>query len=707
MSAQSEPGDVPDSPHPRQPAADDPGAIGPYTLAGRLAEDETGVLYEALDAHGAPVAVRVAGERTAADSWFRSSFTRRLAALRNVAGVCATPVLAADSDAERPWIATGFPSGPTLRSRVELHGPLPHEALFALAAGTAEALAAVEPTGLAYGTISPDDVVLAPDGPRILGLDAVGGAGGSAFAPAPRPAAATEWASPEAADGAEPAAPGDVFSWGCLVAYAATGRHPFATGGASTTAEMRRRARETGPDLDGIPTELVPLVKLALAPEPGARPTAESAYRGLVAFASTDDTSQVPTRDLADRLRAILATGWDGVGSERGGDADPAARQEAPADAPAHPGGSGGAPEGDRPAGAPATAPAGARATAVVTAASMAAVIVIGAGSFVAAASFVGEPQAAPSESPTSPFGSAKQEIARAVGALKDAPTYRAVEDLSGGGPRIPVRREYVKANLDGQRHYMAVTLMGDTEDPAPGSSDWIYRPAHGDISRDRMIYREYGGGVEGEYSLHHLSTEYADTVTDPAAVQAPLDQLHTSMRVDQRIEGNLNGTDALHVSGSFDYLPNAYLHEFGEAQEQEPVSAPFDIWTAADGRPLRFSYTVGGIEHTWEYSGFEGLDNRVCGTADVGAEARRAFLVPTRADMACSEVRPVVEEFIAIPEAELRLAGHVAEVGEWTCRMPPVVADEWSDPAYRVVLGACYRGAVGAPERVDIVRLK
>ncbi|MFD0776856.1 hypothetical protein ACFQZ2_23220, partial [Streptomonospora algeriensis] len=221
----------------------------------------------------------------------------------------------------RLWLATASPTGATLRSWIEARGPLSGAALIALAAGTAEALTAAELTGVAYGVITPDDVVLAPDGPRILGLDALGSTGGSALAAGERPLEGAEWAGPEAADGAEPSAPGDVFSWGCLVAYAATGRHPFRSAAAVSSSEdssgLHRRVHEESPDLAGVPAELAPLIELALAADPGARPSAESAYRGLVAYASDDDTSQIATRDLSGRLRGILAAGWSGVGAEQ------------------------------------------------------------------------------------------------------------------------------------------------------------------------------------------------------------------------------------------------------------------------------------------------------------------------------------------------------------------------------------------------------
>lgn len=720
MSAQTGADPAAHPPHLRPLAADDPASVGPYSLAGRLAEDAAGVVYAAADADGSPVAVRVAGERLAAGSGDGSVLARRIEALRGLAGVCALPVLAAETGGERPWLATAPPSGETLRTRVEDRGPLSDGALIALAAGTAEALTAAELAGVAYGVITPDDVVLAPDGPRILGLDAVGGAGGSGLAAAEGPAEGTEraaWAGPETADGAAPSAPGDVYSWGCLVAYTATGRHPFRSGAAADgPSDVRRRAREGNPDLSGVPTELAPLIELALATEPGARPTAESAYRGLVAYASTADTSQIATRDLGDRLRAALADGWSGVAARQQAPAawsaasaqpsptaDPAeptapAQREDPDDRAASSSGRGAAepPEDAAAEGASADAPAAGRPkalpTAIVTASSMTAAIAIGAAGFLIAGALAGDP-AAPdtSPSPSSSFGTAEESVAEAAEALRTGESYRAIEDVEDvDGADAAERREYVLATPDGAPLFQSLTLLGDPEEPAVGSTARIYRP-----ESDGVISRDFGGGSQGQYTAVQAPTDEDTAWGDSRApVLGPFAALEDTMQVDERIEGDLNGTPALRVSGTFTVSADGTQH----------ADAPFDLWSGTEGRPLRLKYTAGGTEHEWEFTGFGGLDSRICGVVDGVPDLERAYLVPTSGDIDCGDVRPTVQDFLAIPESEQQAAGYVAEVGEWTCRLLPAPDGSAQTRAYSADAGACYRGGIGSPERVDLV---
>ncbi|QBI52376.1 serine/threonine-protein kinase [Streptomonospora litoralis] len=710
MSAQYGAGNAPHPPELRPLEAGDPQRVGDFTLLGRLAEDSAGVVYGAHAPRGGHAAVRVAAASLAADPGFRSAFARRASAMRGVSGVCVLPLLAADPDAGPPWLATAYPAGPTLRRRVESAGPLTRDALFALATGTAEALAAAHAAGLAYGRITPDDVVLAADGPRILGLDAAGGAGGSLFPPEAQGSAGAEWASPESAAGAEPAPGADVFSWGCLVAYAARRRHPFAAGG--DTSDMLRRIRDGRPDLAGMPDELSPLIEMAVAADAGARPSAESAYRGLVAFASTDDTAHIATPDLGDRLRGVLASHWQGVGAASSDEAAWAAATASAGTASATGSGTHAAQSGPAAgSAAPAAAPApdepsgrraGALATAVVTACSMAGAIAIGVGGYLTAGSFAGEAGAAPSASQSassSPaFGTAEEAVAGVVETLRTAAGYRAVDEVDGGDAAAAgERREYVLATLAGQEHFQSVTERGSPEEPEAGSVARIYSP-----ESDRLISREYGGGVEGRYYASATGPDDgAAWRLSRKAVLAPFQGLRESMDVAERIEGELNGTPGLHVSGTFDGAVRT------ESGQQEFTDAPFDLWVGVDGRPLRLAYTAGGQEHSWDYSGFDGLDSRICGVVEGVPDLERAYLVPTRAGTACGDVRPVVEEYLAIPPEEQQAAGYVAEVGEWTCRMDPVPDGSAATQGASADVGACYRGPIGAAERVDLVELQ
>jgi serine/threonine protein kinase len=90
------------------------------------------------------------------------------------------------------------------------------------------------------------------------------------------------WTSPEHLDGRSPVPAMDIFGWGCVVAYAATGAHPF---GGVDTASRTWRIQHAEPNLDALPTLLADLVKAALDRDTGQRPTAQELLLGLVGAA--------------------------------------------------------------------------------------------------------------------------------------------------------------------------------------------------------------------------------------------------------------------------------------------------------------------------------------------------------------------------------------------------------------------------------------
>ncbi|MFD0776491.1 hypothetical protein ACFQZ2_21360, partial [Streptomonospora algeriensis] len=298
-----------------------------------------------------------------------------------------------------------------------------------------------------------------------------------------------------------------------------------------------------------------------------------------------------------------------------------------------------------------------------------------------------------PSPSPSPSFGTAEEALADAAEALRAGDSYRAVEDVEdAAGADAAERREYVLATVDGEPFFQSVTLLGGPEEPVAGSTARIYRP-----ESDRLISRDLGGGAQGQYTATQAMTGAETAWGDSRGpVLAPFEALEDTMRVEERIEGELNGTAALRISGTFTVPADGAEHS----------EVPFDLWSGTDGRPLRLSYTAGGAEHDWRFTGFGGLDSRICGMVEGVPDVERAYLVPTLGDTACDDVRPVVEEYLAIPESEQLAAGYVAEVGEWTCRLLPVPDGSAETRAYSAEAGACYRGGIGAPERVDLVVL-
>ncbi|WP_344090635.1 serine/threonine-protein kinase, partial [Nocardiopsis composta] len=284
----------------------DPRVIGPFRVVGRIGAGGMGAVYGALGESGERVAVKVIHPRYAQDPGYRERFAREAGLLARVDAECAPAFLGADPQAETPWLATDFVPGRTLKEHVAEVGPLGGRALLSFAAGTAEALAAVHAAGVVHRDVKPANVMLSPTGPRVLDFGIARAAEDAR--PEERTYGTPGWVAPERLDGGPDSPRSDVFAWGGLVVYAATGRGPF---GGGTADELLERARAGAPDLSGVPDELLPVVRAALDRDPARRPDAGEAMRAVLALAGEAEEAGAE-RDPRARLRALITDAWTG-----------------------------------------------------------------------------------------------------------------------------------------------------------------------------------------------------------------------------------------------------------------------------------------------------------------------------------------------------------------------------------------------------------
>ncbi|MFI6494848.1 serine/threonine-protein kinase [Streptomyces sp. NPDC050564] len=250
----------------------DPRRIGSYRVVGRLDSGGMGTVFAALSGAGERMAVKVIHPAQAADDEFRARFQREVQLSQRVTGPCLVPLRDADTEAALPWLATPFIPGPTLDRHVTLNGALAGAHLYALAAGTAAALSAIHAAGVVHRDVKPPNVILAPSGPQVLDFGIAHALDGTSVTRTGVMTGTPGWISPEHYRTGAVGPHGDVFAWGALVAYAATGRPPFGSGAADAVAF---RVISAEPDLNGMPADLLPLVEIALSKEPADRPSAD------------------------------------------------------------------------------------------------------------------------------------------------------------------------------------------------------------------------------------------------------------------------------------------------------------------------------------------------------------------------------------------------------------------------------------------------
>ena len=282
----------------------DPDWLGEYQLVGRLGAGGMGVVYLAESDDGSYVAIKLIHAAIAADPEFSGRFRSEVERSREVPSFCTAEFLGADLDHDPPYLVVEYVDGPSLDDVVVERGPLRGGALHSLAVGVATALAGIHGAGVIHRDLKPDNVLLPPGSPKVIDFGIA------------RPFVATSkhtqadvmvgtvpYMAPERFSdepGVAVTAAADVFAWGCVIAYAGTGRTPFL--GDSLSATVGRILTQP-PRLNGLPESLRDPVLLALSKDPAERPTAPELLAMLVGgqpvprpAAADPDTRQTSAR---------------------------------------------------------------------------------------------------------------------------------------------------------------------------------------------------------------------------------------------------------------------------------------------------------------------------------------------------------------------------------------------------------------------------
>ncbi|MGC7100155.1 serine/threonine-protein kinase [Amycolatopsis lurida] len=251
-------------------AAEDPREVGGYRLRARLGVGGMGRVYLAFSPGGRALAIKVVRAEHAEDEEFRRRFAHEIAAARQVQGMYTAQVVDADAKAAVPWLATAYVPGPSLRQAVAEHGSLPSGTVFRLVAGVAEGLAAVHACDIVHRDLTPANVLLAEDGPRVIDFGIAHAAAATSLTRSGISIGTPAFMAPEQIRGRPATAATDVFALGHLAVFAATGQPAFGEGNRDA---MFYRILSEEPELTGCPEDLQPIVRRCLAKEPDDRPS--------------------------------------------------------------------------------------------------------------------------------------------------------------------------------------------------------------------------------------------------------------------------------------------------------------------------------------------------------------------------------------------------------------------------------------------------
>ncbi|MCH0565164.1 serine/threonine-protein kinase [Streptomyces sp. MUM 2J] len=265
-----------------------PEYAGHYRLESCLGSGGMGVVHLARSTSGMKLAVKVVHAEFARDPEFRGRFRQEVAAARRVSGAFTAPVVDADPETGRPWMATLFIPGPTLSEQVKRNGPMTPDRLRRLMAGLAEALRDIHRVGVVHRDLKPSNVLLAEDGPKVIDFGISRPADSELRTETGKLIGTPPFMAPEQFRRPREVGPAaDVFALGSVLVHAATGRGPFDSDSPYIVAYQ---VVHDEPDLTGVPENLAPLILRCLAKAPEDRPTPDELMRDLRSVAASYDT---------------------------------------------------------------------------------------------------------------------------------------------------------------------------------------------------------------------------------------------------------------------------------------------------------------------------------------------------------------------------------------------------------------------------------
>ncbi|MFC8361341.1 PQQ-binding-like beta-propeller repeat protein [Streptomyces griseorubiginosus] len=293
---------------------DDPKSVGGYKVLDRLGTGGMGVVYRGRSRSGREVAVKVVHAQYAEDTVFRARFRQEIESVRKVSGAFTAPVVDADPEALRPWMATQYVPGLSLADRIRERGALRGTELRQLALGLVEALRDIHRAGVVHRDLKPANVLLAEDGPRVIDFGISRAAENhNTLTETGQMIGTPPFMSPEQFTDARAVGPAsDVFSLGALLVFSATGRGPFDADSPYLTAF---RVVHEAPVLDGVAPPLRAILERCLTKEAAHRPELDQLAKEFAdALPEADAPDAVTLRSEA--LRTVEAPSGPADGTE-------------------------------------------------------------------------------------------------------------------------------------------------------------------------------------------------------------------------------------------------------------------------------------------------------------------------------------------------------------------------------------------------------
>ncbi|NBT14376.1 MAG: serine/threonine protein kinase, partial [Planctomycetia bacterium] len=258
-----------------------PTQLGPYTIGTRLGRGGMGAVFEATDAAGHRVAVKLLASHLADDVGLRRRFDAEIATLKTLRHPGIVQLLAFGEEDDQPYFAMELVPGQSLEQLLRAGRRFTWRETVSVALGVCRALKAAHDQGVVHRDLKPANLLVADGDGASLGdrvkLADFGIAklfGGAAHTAHGNIVGTAEYMAPEQATGGPVDHRVDIYALGLVMFAMLTGKPPF-TG--TQAAEILRRQQHDPPPrvsavVAAVPPELDQLIDRMLAKSPAARP---------------------------------------------------------------------------------------------------------------------------------------------------------------------------------------------------------------------------------------------------------------------------------------------------------------------------------------------------------------------------------------------------------------------------------------------------
>jgi Protein kinase domain len=302
-------------------APGDPRTVGGYVLRARIGAGGMGRVFLSFTPGGRAVAVKIIRSEFGSDPEFRERFAREVSIAQQVNGIHIAQLIDAGSDDGAPWLASAYVAGPSLAQVVAAHGPLPADAVLALAGRIAESLGAIHATGMVHRDLKPGNILLDESGPKVIDFGIVRAATPTATGRSSHRTfiGSPPFMAPEQIRGQKVTAATDVFALGATLYYLCTGESAFS---ADFADGVLYRVIHDEPDYAACPEQVRELIRVCLRKEPAERPSTQRIVDGCRAAGAGPQTPlpQAVRAMIGERVRALAEiTGPKNVRGTEGG----------------------------------------------------------------------------------------------------------------------------------------------------------------------------------------------------------------------------------------------------------------------------------------------------------------------------------------------------------------------------------------------------